>query len=498
MPTTKPTKQRDATKPAPTGPKPPRRKNDTAMPSAPERTKLTKAKLDKLLLSRPHRQYTIWDTETTGLSVLVSRGPTHDHRATVTFRVVYYLKPGEPRYLKIGRYPDKHSDIEAVRREAQQARIDAKNGIDPTRPKLSGNFKEIVEGVKNKEGVLEGGFLANYAKGKVSEEETKRILTVYVVPEWADKNVESITKSDVSALVNKIANRRITGPKGRKIGTPSVARSVRTQLVTLFNWYVANHSSEDFRSPIVKPPKNDKVLKKPKARERCLSDDEIRVLWTASGDLGIYGAAIRFALLSAQRFGKIKEMRRRDLKDRMRIQGRMENGRWIDDQDIGHVWDPSRPNDPENKKVSPVPLSKLARDVIATLPIIDAQGGKDFVFTTTGRGPLDNWDRYKKQLDRKITAALREGDRNAALEPWQHRDLRRTARTLLSRAGVRSDVSEHCLGHVRPEIEGTYDRYDYLAEKADAFERLAQLIGRIVNPADNVVPLRPAAPVAAP
>jgi hypothetical protein len=42
-------------------------------------------------------------------------------------------------------------------------------------------------------------------------------------------------------------------------------------------------------------------------------------------------------------------------------------------------------------------------------------------------------------------------------------------------------------------VEGVYDRYDYLAEKRQAFDRLAALIDRIVNPPEgNVVPIRSA------
>jgi hypothetical protein len=38
-------------------------------------------------------------------------------------------------------------------------------------------------------------------------------------------------------------------------------------------------------------------------------------------------------------------------------------------------------------------------------------------------------------------------------------------------------------------VEGVYDRYDYLREKREAFDRLAALVQRIVNPpAGNVVP----------
>jgi len=38
-------------------------------------------------------------------------------------------------------------------------------------------------------------------------------------------------------------------------------------------------------------------------------------------------------------------------------------------------------------------------------------------------------------------------------------------------------------------VRQTYDRYEYKAEKLQAFEALAALIDRIVHPQDNVVPL---------
>ncbi len=59
----------------------------------------------------------------------------------------------------------------------------------------------------------------------------------------------------------------------------------------------------------------------------------------------------------------------------------------------------------------------------------------------------------------------------------------------MSRAGVPSDHAERCLGHVLPGIRGTYDRHEYLAEKRRAFDALAALIDRVVNPAKNVVAL---------
>jgi hypothetical protein len=87
----------------------------------------------------------------------------------------------------------------------------------------------------------------------------------------------------------------------------------------------------------------------------------------------------------------------------------------------------------------------------------DAHRGKDFVFTTTGQGPLKGWSKYKERLDGKMLALLRQwaatrGDDSdqVELKPWQHRDLRRTARTLMARMGVDSKIAEHALAHGRP------------------------------------------------
>lgn len=59
------------------------------------------------------------------------------------------------------------------------------------------------------------------------------------------------------------------------------------------------------------------------------------------------------------------------------------------------------------------------------------------------------------------------------LPHWTIHDLRRTARSLLSRVGVRPDISERMLGHAIPGVEGVYDRHAYDEEKGKALEALA-------------------------
>jgi hypothetical protein len=102
--------------------------------------------------------------------------------------------------------------------------------------------------------------------------------------------------------------------------------------------------------------------------------------------------------------------------------------------------------------------------------------------------PFSGYSKAKRALNGTI-AELRKAEGRGPMPSWQLRDLRRTAKTLMQRAGVRPDISERVLAHVIPGVEGIYDRYEYLSEKQDALERLASLIERILHPADNVASL---------
>ena len=84
----------------------------------------------------------------------------------------------------------------------------------------------------------------------------------------------------------------------------------------------------------------------------------------------------------------------------------------------------------------------------------------------------------------------RKLDEASGVKGWTLHDLRRTARSLMSRAGVSSDHAERCLGHVIGGVRGVYDRHEFHAEKKHAFEGLASQIDHILNPQQKVVTLR--------
>jgi integrase len=182
-----------------------------------------------------------------------------------------------------------------------------------------------------------------------------------------------------------------------------------------------------------------------KARDRILTDDELRKVWRAAEGSGVYGSYLRFLLLSAARRNEASDMT------------------W--DEVDGSDW--TLPAARNKTKLDLLrPLSRGARQIIEVLP----KHGT-FVFTTNGGAtPFTSFSNSKAAFDEA-----------SGTKGWTLHDLRRTARSLMSRAGVPTDHAERCLGHVIGAVRGVYHRHEYHAEKQQAFEALAGIIERIVS-----------------
>jgi integrase len=187
-----------------------------------------------------------------------------------------------------------------------------------------------------------------------------------------------------------------------------------------------------------------------------LSDDELRAVWAAAEkDATPFGAYVRFVLLTATRRNEAAGLRRSELSDG------------------GRTWIIPAPRH-KSKRDTLIPLSEAAQTIIAAQP---ERGG--FVFGAGGERALSGFAERKTEFDKAC-----------GVTGWRLHDLRRSARTLLSRAGIPTDIAERCLGHVIGGVRGVYDRHEYRREKQLAYEALAAQIERIVNPTDNVVGLR--------
>src|SRR5262249_42951321 len=135
---------------------------------------------------------------------------------------------------------------------------------------------------------------------------------------------------------------------------------------------------------------------------------------------------------------------------------------------VGLTWDEIKNGLwelPASRNKTKQPLTRPLS--VAALALIESQrrDGTKLVFPTSAGGKI------KKKFD---AATGTSG--------WTLHDCRRTARSLMSRAGVDSDHAERCLGHVIGGVKGVYDRHHYLPEMKRAYDALAALIGRIANP----------------
>ena len=124
-------------------------------------------------------------------------------------------------------------------------------------------------------------------------------------------------------------------------------------------------------------------------------------------------------------------------------------------------------------------VTDAARGALAILVKQPRLGDNPYVFAGRGDGPYRGFSQAKFAFDAKLPDVT----------PWVIHDLRRTARSLMCRAGVSSEHAERVMGHVVAGVEGVYDRHRYRDEKAAALAKLATLIDAILHQRDNVLPM---------
>jgi integrase len=258
-----------------------------------------------------------------------------------------------------------------------------------------------------------------------------------VFPKLGAQPIGEIRRVDLNRLLDQIEDKR---------GGP-MADATLAYLSRLFNWHAAR--TDDFRSPIVRGMRRTKLQER--ARTRVLTDSELAAVWTVAKKPGPFTSLIKFILLTATRRNEAARMT------------------WGEVDKHGDWTIPAARYKTKTDLV--LPLSSAAQALLAEVPRL----GK-FVFSADGKRGFSGFSKSKRIFDQECRVT-----------GWTIHDLRRTARTLLSRAGVSSDIAERCLGHVIPGVRGVYDRYAYRNEMLVAFEKLAAQIERIVNPQQNVV-----------
>jgi integrase len=337
---------------------------------------------------------------------------------------------------------------EQARKKALKVAAQAKDGDRPA--------SVAVEAAKRRQSwgytvdQLLNDFIDRYAKDLRGVAAIRRCFDVDVRPRLGNKLVQDLRRKDIVDLLDTIEDR----------GSPVQADRTLAYVRKALRWHATR--DDTFVVPIV--PGMARTKPKERARTRILGDDEIRDLYAALDALGnkapkCIPAFVKFLLLTGQRLRMASNLP------------------WSEID--GDEW------------TVPPPRNKTGLDhlvpLTATAIALIGPKGRGYVFSSDGgKTSFKGFSKAKAALDAKL-AEIRKAAGRPAMKPWVFHDLRRTARSLMSRAGVSSDHAERVLGHVIGGVRGVYDRHEYADEKRDALERLGAQVERILHPDESVV-----------
>jgi integrase len=219
--------------------------------------------------------------------------------------------------------------------------------------------------------------------------------------------------------------------KLKRIGKPSERNHALAVAKTFFGWAVQHRY-------IIDNPTVAFSLNRTLSRSRVLSDDELKHVWKAAGEIeGSFGKIVKLAILTGQRRGEIAAL----------------DHAWIGADTVALPASITK-----NKREHEFPIGASSR---ALLP----SEGKGRVFPARGKPdqPFNGWSKGKAELDKKCGVA-----------DWTLHDIRRTVATNLAALGVQLPVIERLLNHVSGSFGGivsVYQRHSFMPEMRAAVEK---------------------------
>jgi len=225
-----------------------------------------------------------------------------------------------------------------------------------------------------------------------------------VLPRWQHRALADITRQDVRQLVEQVA----------EAGAPIVANRVAALLSKIFAFALDRDLAQ--ASPAVRIPRPGQE----QARDRVVTEDELRALWLAFDALEpTMGAFYKLRLLTAQRGGEVAGMRWQDV-------------------DLSAGWWTLPATSSKNKLSHRVPL---APSVVTLIETVKKTAAKDAVFVLAGA-------RGKRQQS--------EAAATFTVSDFRGHDLRRTAASIMASGGIPRLTISKILNHVERNITAVF------------------------------------------
>lgn len=352
-----------------------------------------------------------------------------------TWFIMYKTEEGKVRRFTLGNYPN--MSLKNARKAANDTMAKVHDGNDPMlvaqarrkAPRMNDLWDAYQESLSRK---------PKKANSTIYEEH--RRWNTIISPAIGYMKVEDITPGDISALLDKVADK-----------APVSSNRLHTLLLVIFKVALAKswikiHPMQWLDRPGGSEP----------PRKRVLTDDEICTLWACFDQVKPNPRdALKLGLLTAQRPGEILSMKWGDID--------IDKAVWIQENT-------------KNGSTNLVPLSpQVVAILVARKPEVESRVG--WVFPSAynrSRGATEGRTQSTKDARRKLKEL-------SGIEDWTAHDLRRTARTIMSRLNIKQHIRERVLNHAQGGVVGVYDQYDYLREKTDALNKLAREIDRILG-----------------
>lgn len=408
---------------------------------------LTDAYLQSLPLPDEGRRVELRDSRVPGLVLrMTSTG-------AATWSVRTRTKDGKQTRPKLGTWPA--LSIAAARRAALKALGSIETGADPVGEKREAR---AARKVKVAVGVSVARRLAEWQASRVADPAAA----------WSDRYAAEVARIAAREIVPKLGTRALTGTTradwaGLVAAKRKVAPAMASALYRVAASFLGFAEANGWISAPLLPRKGVATLAPPpSARERVLTDAELVAVWKAADrEAPKLRAFVRLLILTAARELEVADMSAGEV-----------------DRDTGRWTIPG--NRTKNGTPYTVPLAGLAlAELVTVWPNDEPEAGHLLLGRSAGTG-FRGFSKLKARLD---VASKVEG--------WRFHDLRRTARTGMTRLGVPRDHAEAAINHLsgRSKLERTYDRHDYAPEVIAALARWQGHVSGLLGIAAELVPL---------
>jgi integrase len=393
----------------------------------------------------PHGRIEVRDVKAPGLVVRITPN------GAVSWAARGRRPDGREARITLGTWPA--LSLQEARKRAQRARVAVADGKDPvaakrakrTEAKARAELPTVTERLTEWQAANQSRWSARYAS------EVNRLITRELLPALGTRPLIECDRADWTSLLTATAKRSAS------VGA-MLYRTVGSFLnhADALGWIDAN--------PLPRRGAG-KIAPAVASRERVLTDDELRRVWTATASLRPGPQCfVRLLITTGCRAGEAAGIALGEL------------------DAAACVWRlPAERSKNRRGHIMPVPAALMAA-LMARAP--DGAGASYRLLGRTRGGALSGFSKIKLALD---TASGVTG--------WRFHDLRRSVRTRLSALGIAPDIAERALNHISAvgSLAAVYDRHSYETEIIAALSRwqaaLAVLAGDVPAAAE-VLPLR--------